>query len=85
MIEDSAEEFLMVSSGDKGFVLSSPRRHGTGALPATVTTTPWLKDILDITTAQQAESSFKCLAASVLSSWEISSNQQSHIPNSIFF
>jgi hypothetical protein len=33
-----------------------PRRCSTGALPAPVATTPWLKDILDIAAAQQAES-----------------------------
>jgi hypothetical protein len=53
MIEDTVEEFLMVSSRKGGFGLPSPRRHGTGALRAPVATTPWLKDI---TIAQQAES-----------------------------
>jgi hypothetical protein len=52
MIEDSAEEFLTALSGVGGFDLPSPRRCGTGALLAPVTTTPWLKDILDIVTAQ---------------------------------
>jgi hypothetical protein len=31
MIEDSTEEFLMVSNGEGGFGLNSPRRHGMGA------------------------------------------------------
>jgi mono/diheme cytochrome c family protein len=44
MIEDYVEEFLTASSGDRGFVLPSPRRHGMGALPAPVTTTPWMKN-----------------------------------------
>jgi hypothetical protein len=46
------EEFLTALSGVGGFDLPSPKRCGTGALPAPVTTTPWLKDILDIVTAQ---------------------------------
>jgi hypothetical protein len=33
MIEDSAEEFLKVSSREEGFGLPSPRRHGTGLCP----------------------------------------------------
>jgi hypothetical protein len=53
MIEDSAEEFLTTSRGQEGFGLPSPRRHDTGALFAA----PWLKDILDIAAAQQAEGS----------------------------
>jgi hypothetical protein len=40
MIEEYVEEFLMASSGEGGFSLPSPRRHGTGALPTPVTTTP---------------------------------------------
>jgi hypothetical protein len=40
MIEDSAEDFLTVLSGEGGFSLPSPRRHNTGALPALITTTP---------------------------------------------
>jgi hypothetical protein len=40
MIEDSAKEFLMVSSGEESFTPPpSPRRCGTGALLALVTTT----------------------------------------------
>jgi hypothetical protein len=35
----------------------SLRRWDTRVLPAPVATTPWLKDILDIAVAQQAESS----------------------------
>jgi hypothetical protein len=46
MIEDSAEEFLMVSSGEGGSALPSPRRRGTGALPAPITTTPWMENAL---------------------------------------
>jgi hypothetical protein len=56
MIEDSAEEFLTMSIGEGSFGLPSPRRHGTSASRALVTTTPRLKDILDIAAAQQAES-----------------------------
>jgi hypothetical protein len=64
----------------------STRRCSTGALPTPVATTPWLKDIADIAAAQQAESSLWCQdEASVLSPWDISSNQLTHIPNSIFF
>jgi hypothetical protein len=55
-IEDSAEEFLMASSGEGSFNPLCPRRCSIGALPAPVATTPWLKDILDIAAAQQAES-----------------------------
>jgi hypothetical protein len=39
MIEDSAEDFLTVLSGEEGFGLPSPRRHDIGALPTLVTTT----------------------------------------------
>jgi hypothetical protein len=52
MIEDSAKEFLTTSSRDGGFGLPSPTRHGTGAPSTPVITTPWLKDIIDITIAQ---------------------------------
>jgi hypothetical protein len=70
MIEDSAEEFLMASRGEGSFGIPSPKRRGTGASITPVTTTPWLKYILDITTAQQAESSFQCQGeASVSSPW----------------
>jgi hypothetical protein len=44
-IEDSTKEFLTMSSGEGSFSLHSPRRRGTGASLAPVTTTPWLKDI----------------------------------------
>jgi hypothetical protein len=75
MIEDSAEEFLMVSSGEGGFRLPSPRRFGTGAPLSPVATTPWLKDILNITATQQVVSSLQHWAkASVSSPWDFSSN-----------
>jgi hypothetical protein len=49
-------------------------------------TTPWLKDILNITVAQQMESPLQRRAeASISSLWDTSSNQLSHIPNTIFF
>jgi hypothetical protein len=57
MIEDSIDEFLMMSSGDRGFGLPSPRRRGTGAPPALAATTPWVKDILDLAATQQVEGS----------------------------
>jgi hypothetical protein len=90
MIEDSAEEFLTTSSREGSFVppspAPSPRRHDMRDLPAPVATTPWLKDILNIVTTQQAENSLQCRAEAFISSpWDISSNQLSHIPNSIFF
>jgi hypothetical protein len=40
MIEDYTDKFLTVSSGEVGSDLPSSRRHGTGALPAPITTTP---------------------------------------------
>jgi hypothetical protein len=40
MIEDSTEEFYTATSGEGGSGLPSSRRHGTGAAPAPVTTTP---------------------------------------------
>jgi hypothetical protein len=47
MIEDSIEEFLTASSmGGGGSGLPSPRRYGTGALSAPVTTTPWMENAL---------------------------------------
>jgi hypothetical protein len=86
MIENSAEEFLMMTSRDGSFSLPSLRRHNTGAPPAPITTTPWPKHILDIAIAQQAESSLQRQAkASISSPWDTSPNQLSHIPNSIFF
>jgi hypothetical protein len=39
MIEDSAEEFLMASSGERSFSLPSPRRCDTGSSLAPNTTT----------------------------------------------
>jgi hypothetical protein len=42
MIEDSIEEFHTASSREGGSGLPSPRRCGTGALAALVTTTPWM-------------------------------------------
>jgi hypothetical protein len=44
MIEDSPEEFLTVPSEEGGFGLPSPRRSGTGAPHAPVTTTPWIEN-----------------------------------------
>jgi hypothetical protein len=44
MIEDSIEEFHTASSGEGGFGLPSPRRHDMRALPAPLTTTPWLEN-----------------------------------------
>jgi hypothetical protein len=86
IIEDSTEDILMTSSREGCFGLPSFRRCGMGAPPTPVTTTSWLKDILNITAAQQAESSLQRQAeASVSSLWDTSSNQLSHIPNSIFF
>jgi hypothetical protein len=52
MIEDSIEEFLTTSSGDKGSGLPSPRRRAMGPPSAPIVTTPWPKDILDIAVAQ---------------------------------
>jgi hypothetical protein len=46
MMEDSAEEFLMTSSGEGSFGLPSPRRRGMVALPAHVTTTPKMENAL---------------------------------------
>jgi hypothetical protein len=46
MIGDSTEEFLMALSGEGSFGLPSPRRHGTGASLAPVTTTPWKENAL---------------------------------------
>jgi hypothetical protein len=48
MIEDSIEEFHMVSSGRGGFSLPSPRRLCMGAPPAPVTTPPGQEDALAI-------------------------------------
>jgi hypothetical protein len=46
MIEDSTKEFHTMSSEEKGSSIPSPRRHGTGILPAPVTTTPWMENTL---------------------------------------
>jgi hypothetical protein len=46
MIEDSIKEFDIASSRERGFGFPSPRRHGVGALPAPVRTTPWMKNAL---------------------------------------
>jgi hypothetical protein len=48
MIEDLAEEFLTVSSGEGSFGLLSPRRRDTGASLAPTTTTPWMENALAI-------------------------------------
>jgi hypothetical protein len=42
--EALVEEFLTASSGEGGSGLPSPRRRGTGAPPAPVTTTPWMEN-----------------------------------------
>jgi hypothetical protein len=57
IIEDSTEEFLTVPNREGGLrpPLSQEALHG--ALPSPVATTPWMKDILNITAAQQAEGS----------------------------
>jgi hypothetical protein len=44
MIRDSAKEFLTSSSGNGGFGLLSPRRHGTGASFAPASTTRWMEN-----------------------------------------
>jgi hypothetical protein len=46
MIEDSIEEFLTASSGDGDSGLPSPRRHGTGASLAPITTIPQMENSL---------------------------------------
>jgi hypothetical protein len=43
MMGDSTKEFHMVSSGEVGSSLPSPRRHDTGAPPSPATTTSWLE------------------------------------------
>jgi hypothetical protein len=48
MIEDSAEEFLMASSGEGSFSLPSPRRCGIGASLAPVITTPRMENAISI-------------------------------------
>jgi hypothetical protein len=68
MIEDSTREFLTTLSGKGSFSLPSPRRHNTGASLAPDTTTPWLKDILDIAIAQPVESSLQRQAEASVSS-----------------
>jgi hypothetical protein len=52
MIEDSTKEFLVAFGREGSFGLPSHRRHGAGASLAPIKTTPWLKDILDVTNAQ---------------------------------
>jgi hypothetical protein len=59
MIEDSTEKFLMASSREGSFGLPSPKRCGRGAMLAPLTTTSWLKDILNIASALQVESSLQ--------------------------
>jgi hypothetical protein len=44
IIEDSAEEFLTVSSGEGSFRLPSRRRRGTGASPTPITATPKMEN-----------------------------------------
>jgi hypothetical protein len=44
MIEDSTDEFYMISSGEGSFDLPVSQRRITGALPAPISTTPWPKD-----------------------------------------
>jgi hypothetical protein len=86
MIEDATEKFYMASSGEGSSDLLVSRRRSTEAPPASIITTPWLKGILGIVTAQQAESFLqRRVEASVLSPCDTSSNQLSHIHNSIFF
>jgi hypothetical protein len=46
MTENSAEEFLTASSGEGGLRPLLSMRHGTGAPPAPVTTTPWMENTL---------------------------------------
>jgi hypothetical protein len=41
LVEDSTEEFLPASSGERSFDHPSPRRHSTGASFAPTTTTTW--------------------------------------------
>jgi hypothetical protein len=43
MTGDSAEEFRTTSDGERRIDLPSPRRHGTGAWPASATTISWPK------------------------------------------
>jgi hypothetical protein len=42
-MEDSTEEFHMLSSRDGGFAPPSSRRLGTGALPTPITTKAWME------------------------------------------
>jgi hypothetical protein len=44
IIEDSTEGFYTASSGERGSVLPSSRRHDTGALYAPIKSTPWMED-----------------------------------------
>jgi hypothetical protein len=59
VIEDSAEEFLIASSGRGASAPPLPEGVAWG-FPSPVATTPRLKDILDIVAAQQVESSLQC-------------------------
>jgi hypothetical protein len=43
MTEDFTEEFLTASRGERSFGLPSPRRRGTGASLAPITTMPWME------------------------------------------
>jgi hypothetical protein len=52
MIEDATEKFYTASSGEGSSDLLVSQRRNTGASPAPIITTPWLKDILGIITAQ---------------------------------
>jgi hypothetical protein len=44
MIEDSTEEFYTASNGEGSSGIPVSWRHGTGASPAPVVTTPWMED-----------------------------------------
>jgi hypothetical protein len=46
MTGDSSKELHMTSDREGELGLSSPRRHGTGALPAPATTMLWLENTL---------------------------------------
>jgi hypothetical protein len=52
MIEGSTKEFYTTSSGEGSSGLPFPQRHDTRAPPTTITTVPWLKDILGIAIAK---------------------------------
>jgi hypothetical protein len=44
MIEDSTKEFYTASTGEGSSDIPVSWRHGTGASPAPLITTPWLED-----------------------------------------